>query len=248
MIIYPAIDIKNGKCVRLYQGDPSKETVYGSDPLTVARRWESLGATWLHIVDLDGAFAGRPVHYEVIARIASTLSIPVQVGGGIRNSEDVEKYLEAGISRVIVGTRALKDPEWFSQVCTAYPGRIAAGLDARNGFVAVKGWKNVTSVTVAEVARIWNDLPLAALIYTDIARDGTQRGVNVKATESLLKITRHPVIASGGVASIEDILVLLPLVKEGLNGVIVGRALYTGSLKLEEAIRIVNYHLSGRER
>lgn len=246
MIIYPAIDIKNGRCVRLYQGDPSKETVYGSDPVEVARKWESMGARWLHIVDLDGAFTGRPVHRRIIAEIASTISIPLQVGGGIRSSEDIEGYLEVGVARVIVGTRALQDPEWFSRVCTTYPGLIAAGLDARDGFIAVKGWKDITGVTVEDVARAWNELPLAALIYTDIKRDGTQRGVNVGAVESLLKISRHPVIASGGVSTIEDLRLLLPLVKLGLKGVIVGRAIYTGSLQLDEAIRFVEDQLSRR--
>lgn len=238
MIIYPAIDLRGGKCVRLYQGDPSQETVYDDDPVAMALKWQDLGAKWLHIVDLDGAFEGRPIQHRLIARIVASLQIPVQVGGGIRKTDDIARYLDVGIARVIVGTMALEAPEWFQKVCMQYPGRVAIGIDARSGYIAVRGWKDTTHRKIEDTVETWNDLPISALIYTDIGRDGTQRGVNIDATEALLRITHHPVIASGGVATIKDIRALLPLVKLGLNGVIIGRALYTGALDLSEALNL----------
>lgn len=239
MIIYPAIDIRHGKCVRLFQGDPEKETIYADNPLEIAKRWYAKGASWLHVVDLDGAFSGTTVNRGIVLSIVLNVNVKVQIGGGIRTEEDVRYYLSNGVERVIIGTRAFEDRAWFSELCFKYPYKIALGLDARDGFVAVKGWKESTAISVLDAAKWLEDLPLGAVIYTDISRDGTHRGVNVEATAKLLEVTSHPVIASGGVSSIEDVKKLLPLVENGLNGVIIGRALYDGKVDLEEALRLV---------
>jgi len=237
MIIFPAIDLKNGVCVRLMQGDPERATIYGKDPVAVARHWESKGAEWLHVVDLDGAFTKRPVNGGIIRSIAESLSIPVQVGGGLRTLENIESYISAGIARVILGTAALRDPGMLEEACGRYPGRIALGLDARNGMVAVEGWKEATGTDAVEFVRRFENQPLAAVIYTDIHRDGMQSGVNIEATRRLIESTKIPVIASGGVSTMEDVERLLPLVPLGLLGVITGRAIYEGTLDLGEAIR-----------
>ncbi len=236
MIIFPAIDIKGGLCVRLKQGDPDRATVYGEDPVAVARHWESQGAEWLHVVDLDGAFSKQPVNSVAIKAIARSISIPVQVGGGIRTIENVKDYLDAGVERVILGTAALRDPSMVAEACSLYPGRIALGLDARDGLVAVEGWKEATRTDAVSLVRGFEHLELAAIIYTDIHRDGMQTGVNIEATQRLIQTTRVPVIASGGVSSLGDIMNLLPLVPQGLLGVITGRAIYEGTLDLREAI------------
>ncbi|MCE5335544.1 MAG: 1-(5-phosphoribosyl)-5-[(5-phosphoribosylamino)methylideneamino]imidazole-4-carboxamide isomerase [Desulfobacteraceae bacterium] len=236
MIIFPAIDLKGGVCVRLMQGDPDRATVYGQDPVAVARHWEAQGAEWLHLVDLDGAFSKAPVNNGVILDIARTVSIPVQVGGGIRTLENAEAYLSGGVARVILGTVALRQPELVTQACGAYPGRIALGLDARDGLVAVEGWKESTRTDAVSLVRSFGGLPLAAVIYTDIHRDGMRTGVNIEATRRLMEETGVPVIASGGVSSMDDVESLLPLVPLGLMGVITGRAIYEGTLDLREAI------------
>jgi phosphoribosylformimino-5-aminoimidazole carboxamide ribotide isomerase len=236
MIIFPAIDLKDGLCVRLMQGDPDRATVYGKDPVAVARHWESEGAEWLHLVDLDGAFTKSPVNHLIIRRIADSVSIPVQVGGGIRTVEDADGYLSAGVARVIIGTAALKKPEMLEEACRRYPGAIALGLDARDGRVAVEGWKESTKTDAVSFVLQFKELDLAAVIYTDIHRDGMQTGVNVEATRRLIEMTGMPVIASGGVSTIEDIERLFPLVSLGLLGVITGRAIYEGTLNLREAI------------
>lgn len=236
MIIFPAIDIKDGLCVRLMQGDPGRATVYGKDPAAVARQWESHGAEWLHVVDLDGAFSKQPVNGAAIREIAESVSIPVQVGGGIRTIENAKDYLSAGIARVILGTAALRDPEMVAEACGLYPGRIALGLDARDGLVAVEGWKEATRTDAVSLVRRFEHLALAAVIYTDIRRDGMQTGVNIEATRKLVEATRVPVIASGGVSTLSDVVNLLPLVQLGLLGVITGRAIYEGTLNLREAI------------
>ncbi len=236
MIIFPAIDIKGGLCVRLMQGDPDRATVYGKDPVAVAKNWESQGAEWLHVVDLDGAFSKKPVNSAAIGAIAKSISIPVQVGGGIRTLDNVKEYLSGGVTRVILGTAALRDPEMVAESCALYPGRIALGLDARDGLVAVEGWKEATRTDAVSVVRGFEHLGIAAVIYTDIHRDGMQTGVNIEATQRLLQETSVPVIASGGVSSLGDIKNLLPLVPLGLLGVITGRAIYEGSLDLREAI------------
>lgn len=236
MIIFPAIDLKGGVCVRLMQGDPERATVYGKDPVAVARHWESAGAEWLHVVDLDGAFSKAPVNGAIVREIARSVSIPVQVGGGIRTMETIDSYLSAGLARVILGTAALRNPEILEEACRAYPGRIALGLDARGGRVAVEGWKEATGTDAVSLVRSLGGLALGAVIYTDIQRDGMQTGVNVEATRRLMEATRVPVIASGGVSTLKDIEGLLPLVPLGLLGVITGRAIYEGTLDLREAI------------
>lgn len=237
MIVFPAIDLKDGLCVRLMQGDPKRATVYGRDPVAVARHWEEEGAEWLHLVDLDGAFTKRPVNDLIILEIARSVSIPVQVGGGIRTLENVDRYLLAGVARVIIGTAALRQPEMLQEACGRYPGRIALGLDARDGNVAVEGWKESTRTDAVSLVLKFKDLDLAAVIYTDIQRDGMQTGVNIEATRRLIEKTGAPVVASGGVSTMEDIERLLPLASLGLVGVITGRAIYEGTLNLREAIK-----------
>ncbi len=238
MVIFPAIDLKDGVCVRLMQGDPDRATIYGKDPVAVAKHWEAEGAEWLHLVDLDGAFTKRPVNEPIILEIARSLTIPVQVGGGIRTLENVERYLTLGVARVIIGTAALRQPEMIEEACVRYPGRIALGLDARDGNVAVEGWKESTQTDAVTLVMRFKNLELAAVIYTDIQRDGMQTGVNIEATRRLIEQTGAPVIASGGVSTIEDIERLLPLASIGLLGVITGRAIYEGTLDLREAISL----------
>jgi phosphoribosylformimino-5-aminoimidazole carboxamide ribotide isomerase len=239
MIIFPAIDIKDGRCVRLKQGDPERVTIYGQDPAAVARRWEEEGAQWLHVVDLDGAFSKTPRNREVITSIVDRVSIPVQVGGGIRTLATIKDYLGGGVERVIVGTVALREPQLLGEACTRFPHRIALGIDARNGCVAIEGWKETTGMDAISLVRKFSDLELAAVIYTDIHRDGMQFGVNVEATRNLVESTDLPVIASGGVATLSDVEALLPLVPLGLAGVITGRAIYDGTLVLRDALTLV---------
>jgi len=243
MIIFPAIDIKDGQCVRLMQGDPRRSTVYGNDPAAVARKWEEEGAQWLHVVDLDGAFSSEPRNRGVIASILSAVEIPVQVGGGIRHLETIKEYLEMGVNRVILGTAALRRPELVEEACGIFPGRVALGIDARHGLVAIEGWKENTGTDAVSLVRRFSHLNLGAIIYTDIHRDGMQSGVNIDATRRFLKSIGIPVIASGGVASINDIKALLPLVPLGLVGVITGRAIYDGTLDLREAFAFVKAYL-----
>ena len=236
MIVFPAIDIKDGLCVRLMQGDPDRATVYDRDPVAVARHWEAEGAEWLHLVDLDGAFAKKPVNEAIILGIARSISIPVQVGGGIRTLENVDRYLSSGVARVIIGTAALRQPEMIEEACLRHPHRVALGLDARDGNIAVEGWKESTQTDAVTLVLRFKDLELAAVIYTDIHRDGMQTGVNIEATRRLIERTGASVIASGGVSTMEDIERLLPLASIGLLGVITGRAIYEGTLDLREAI------------
>lgn len=243
MIIYPAIDLKDGQCVRLMQGDPERATVYGSDPGGMARRWQEEGAQWLHVVDLDGAFSSSPKNRLSIQSIIESVTIPVQVGGGIRSLETVDGYMELGLSRVILGTAALKHPEMLREAAGRYPGRIALGVDARGGKVAVEGWKETSRQDAVSLVRQFEGLPLAAVIYTDIHRDGMQTGVNVEATRQLLAETSLPIIASGGVSTLSDIQALFPLIEMGLEGVITGRALYNGTLELKDALDLVRAHL-----
>jgi phosphoribosylformimino-5-aminoimidazole carboxamide ribotide isomerase len=240
MVIFPAIDIRGGRCVRLVQGRADQETVYGDDPAAMGSRWQNEGAAWLHVVDLDGAFGARPQNLEVIRRLRRAVSIPIQLGGGLRSLDVMATYIEAGIDRLILGTAILKDPDLAARALTAYPGRIALGLDAKSGLLAVEGWTETTSRTAIDVARELADLHPAAIIYTDISRDGVKRGVNVEATRTLALATEIPVIASGGVSSIDDITALLPLEPLGVIGVITGKALYDGNLDLKEAIRVAS--------
>ncbi|MGD9764576.1 MAG: 1-(5-phosphoribosyl)-5-[(5-phosphoribosylamino)methylideneamino]imidazole-4-carboxamide isomerase [Candidatus Binatia bacterium] len=245
MLILPAIDLKGGRCVRLLRGDFAAETVYGDDPVAMGRRWVDGGARYLHVVDLDGAVSGAPVNGEAIAALCADLPVPVQVGGGIRTVERAAELLERGAARVIFGTAALEHPEVVEEACRRFAGRVAVGIDARDGQVAVKGWLETTDVTAVELARRCASAGAACVIYTDIARDGTQQGVNVAATRALAEGAGLPVIASGGVGSLHDIAALLPCEAAGVIGVIVGRALYTGAVSLPDAIRLADGPAAG---
>ena len=236
MIIIPAIDIRGGRCVRLLQGDFRRETVYSGDPVDVARRWAAKGAERIHVVDLDGSREGRPVNDAVIGRILSAVDVPIEVGGGIRELGTVDLYLGMGVRWVILGTAALKNRDFVVEACRRHPGRVILGIDAREGKVAVEGWTEATGADVLDVARQYEGMGLAALVYTDIGRDGMESGVNVPATERLARQIGIPVIASGGVAGIGDIDKLMAAACPGILGVITGKALYTGALDLEEAI------------
>ena len=238
MIIFPAVDIRNGKCVRLIQGRADQETVFGDDPVAMGLKWQEAGAQWLHVVDLDGAFTSAPRNFESIRRLRRAVTIPMQLGGGIRTLDTIASYVELGIDRLILGTVVLKDPELVSRACEIYPGQIAIGLDAKDGLVAVEGWTEVSSRPVLDVARDLATLKPAAFIYTDISRDGVKRGVNVEATRSMAEAVEVPVIASGGVSSLQDIQALRPLEPLGVIGVIIGRALYDGLVDLAEAISL----------
>jgi phosphoribosylformimino-5-aminoimidazole carboxamide ribotide isomerase len=233
VIVYPAIDLRGGQCVRLRQGDYARETVFAADPAAVARRWVDQGATWLHLVDLDGARAGRPVHAAGVRAIVAAAGVPCQLGGGLRTDADIETALGWGVARVILGTRALQDPDWCEAVCRRHPGRVALGIDARDGFVATEGWQTTSRVTALELARRAADWPPAAIIFTDIGRDGMLAGPNRDALAALAKAVPVPVIASGGVTTVEDVKALAA---RGLAGAIVGRALYEGRLDLAAAI------------
>ena len=235
MTIYPAIDIRGGQCVRLEQGDYARETIFDADPVAVARRWVAAGAQWLHLVDLDGAKAGRPVNHAVIARIVQAAGVPCQVGGGIRTSADVASVLACGVSRVIIGTKAVQDRAWLAASAQQYPGQLALGVDARDGLVAVEGWLANSDLRALDLAKDCEPLPLAAIIYTDIARDGMLAGPNVPAMAEMARSVRTPVIASGGVSTAADIL---QLAQAGLAGAIVGRALYEGRVDLAELIAL----------
>ena len=233
MQIWPAIDICGGKCVRLQQGDFARETVFGDDPLAMARRWVTAGATRLHLVDLDGARDGQGTNHELIQQIANQSGVPCQLGGGIRDEGTIQKLLDSGLTQLVIGTRALKEPEWFRSVCQQFPGRLAIGVDARDGLVATDGWLETSQMDAVELARTMRDLPVAAIIYTDIARDGMMQGPNLVAMSDMNQATTIPVIASGGVTTIEDVQKLAEL---ELSGCIIGRALYEGTLNLSDAI------------
>lgn len=235
VILYPAIDLRGGRCVRLRQGDYAQETVFSDDPAALARQWVAQGATFLHLVDLDGAREGRPINGPSVRAIVEAAGVPCQLGGGIRSDAALEEVLSWGVARVILGSRALESPEWCQQVARRYPGRIALGVDARDGCVAVHGWLQTSEVLAVELVRRAADWPLAAVIYTDISRDGMMGGVNVEATAALCQEVPHlHVIASGGVSEVND---LLRLQAAGVPGAIIGRALYEGRLDLREALQ-----------
>jgi phosphoribosylformimino-5-aminoimidazole carboxamide ribotide isomerase len=238
MLIIPAIDLKDGKCVRLRQGRADDVTVYSDDPVATGLMWQKAGAQLLHVVDLDGAFSSEPQNLASIQALRQALSIRIELGGGIRTLETLDSYIHLGIDCLILGTAALEDPKLAAHACGDYPGRIAFGLDARDGFLAVKGWTQTSQQNVIEVARDLAKLRPAAFIYTDIARDGVKTGVNIAATRALAEAVDIPVIASGGVSSLKDIEALLPLESAGVIGVITGRALYDGNLDLKEAIAL----------
>jgi len=232
MQVIPAIDLRGGRCVRLQQGDYDRESVFGDDPAAIAEQWADQGAGRIHLVDLDGAKVGRPVNVEAVREILARVDVPCQLGGGVRDEETVAAWLGAGIERVIVGTKALKDPDWFRRICAAYPHRVVLGLDARDGLVATEGWLDVSSVEAAALAEQFDDLPMGGVVYTDISRDGMLQGPNLEATGALARRLKTPVIASGGVGTLEDIAHLAAL---PIAACIVGRALYDGRFRLDEA-------------
>jgi len=237
MIIIPAVDIKNGRCVRLFQGRMDDETVFSDDPAAMARRWEAEGAEIIHVVDLDGAVEKSPQNTDSILEILENISVPVQVGGGIRNEKTIRMYLDLGVKRVIIGTEAIKNPKLVQDSCKAFPNQVVVGIDARDGLVAVEGWTKTTQIKAIDLARRFEDCGVAAINFTDIHRDGMQTGPNIMATKLLAASVSIPVFAAGGVSTIEDIKNLIPLKEVGVVGVITGRALYSGTLNLKEAIK-----------
>ena len=239
MILFPAIDLKDGQAVRLEQGDMARATVFNRDPAAQARAFQTQGFEYLHLVDLDGAFAGKPVNAAAVARILEVVSIPVQLGGGIRDMATIEGWLVKGVERVIIGTAAVRDPALVKEAAKQYPRRVAVGLDARDGKVAVQGWAETSELSVLDIARRFEDAGVSAIIYTDVARDGMLKGLNLDATITLADAVSIPVIASGGLASIEDVKRLLEPRARKLAGAIAGRALYDGRLDVAEALRLI---------
>ena len=241
MLLIPAIDLKDGKCVRLRQGRMEDETVFADDPLEMAQKWVDAGARRLHLVDLNGAFAGKPVNAEVIHRIAEAFpELPIQVGGGIRDEDTVQAYLDAGVQYVIIGTKAVSAPHFVNDLCLEFPGHIIVGLDAKDGKVAIDGWSKLSHHSVIDLAQRFEDDGVEAIVYTDIGRDGMMKGVNVEATAELANAISIPVIASGGVSTLDDVRALAAREDEGIMGAIIGRALYEGTIDLAEANRLVD--------
>ncbi|MCY4486678.1 MAG: 1-(5-phosphoribosyl)-5-[(5-phosphoribosylamino)methylideneamino]imidazole-4-carboxamide isomerase [Deltaproteobacteria bacterium] len=236
MLIIPAIDIKDGRCVRLYQGDMDQETVYYQEPLDAARHLVEEGARMIHVVDLNGAVEGRPVHLSELAGICAESGVAVEVGGGLRTLEAVEQAMAAGVARVVIGTKAYEDPEFLRGACERFPGQVVVGIDARAGKVAVRGWRDDTAMDALELARRCEQDGAARIIYTDISRDGTGAGVNAEQTAQVARAVGIPVIASGGVGSLDDIRALAGFAGDGIEGVIVGRALYNGAFTIAEAM------------
>jgi phosphoribosylformimino-5-aminoimidazole carboxamide ribotide isomerase len=239
VILFPAIDLKNGAVVRLQQGDMARATVFGRDPAAQASAFEQQGFTYLHVVDLDGAVAGKPVNAAAVKRILAGVKIPVQLGGGIRDRRTIDGWLAKGVTRVIIGTAAVRDPTLVKDAARAYPGRVAVGLDARDGKVAVEGWSNISTLSALEVAQRFEDAGVAAIVFTDVNRDGMLEGLNLDATIALADKLSTPVIASGGVASLADVRALLEPTARKLEGAIIGRALYDGRLDAAAAIALV---------
>lgn len=236
MILFPAIDLKDGQCVRLLRGEMNQATVFNDDPADQARRFEQAGCQWLHVVDLNGAFAGKPVNGDAVAGILSSIAMPVQLGGGIRDHATIDYWLEKGVRRVILGTVALRNPQLVREACRRHPGRVVVGIDARSSRVAVEGWAKTADITALELAQRFEDAGVAAIVYTDIDRDGALSGVNVDATAALARALSTPVIASGGVASLDDLKALKKVEDSGIEGVISGRAIYDGRLDLKSAL------------
>ncbi len=238
MIIIPAIDIKEGRCVRLFQGRMESETVFSDNPAAMAKRWESEGAELIHVVDLDGAFKKHPQNLNSIKKIIDSVRAHVQVGGGIRNEKTIKMFLDLGAKRVIIGTEAAQNPKLVMDACKAFPGQIVVGIDSRDGRVAIEGWAKTTQINAVDLAKRFEDCGVAAINFTDIHRDGMQTGPNIDETRRLAEAVSIPVVASGGVSTLEDIKNLLPLREVGVVGIITGRALYSGNLNLKEAIEI----------
>ncbi|MCO5132634.1 MAG: 1-(5-phosphoribosyl)-5-[(5-phosphoribosylamino)methylideneamino]imidazole-4-carboxamide isomerase [Xanthobacteraceae bacterium] len=239
VILFPAIDLKNGQCVRLEQGDMARATVFNLDPAAQARSFEAQGFEYLHVVDLDGAFAGKPINAQAVEAMLKVVTMPVQLGGGIRDLATVEAWLSKGVTRVIIGTAAVRDPAFVRQAAAKFPGRVAVGLDARDGKVAVEGWAETSTVTALDIARRFEDAGVAAIIFTDIARDGLLKGLNLDATIALADSISIPVIASGGLASIADIEAMLEPRAKKLAGAIAGRALYDGRVDPAAALKLI---------
>jgi phosphoribosylformimino-5-aminoimidazole carboxamide ribotide isomerase len=241
MLLIPAIDLKEGKCVRLRQGRMEDDTVFSDDPVAMAARWVEAGARRLHLVDLDGAFAGRPVNAEVVHRISEAFpDLPIQIGGGIRNEETVQSYLDAGVQYVIIGTKAVNEPHFVRDLCLSFPGHIIVGLDAKDGKVAIDGWSKLSKHDVIDMAQHFEQDGVEAIIYTDISRDGMMQGVNVEATVKLAQSINIPVIASGGITSIDDISALCKVADDGIIGAITGRAIYEGTLDFAEGQKLAD--------
>lgn len=237
MLIIPAIDLRNGKCVRLFKGEEGTETVFSESPLEIARQWQDCGAGLIHVVDLDGAFSGEPRNFDIIRGIVNSISARVQVGGGIRNIKTIERYLESGVNRVILGTAVFHNREFLTEVCKRFPQMIAVGIDTKMGRIAVKGWKEVIDLDTESVLNSLESAGVSLVIHTDIDRDGTMGGINLNSIERFVKSSPIPVIASGGLSSLEDIEKLSSLENVGLAGVILGKSIYTGKINLKEAIR-----------
>lgn len=238
MIVIPAVDLKDGRCVRLSQGRMDQESVYSEHPVEMAKHWESKGAERLHMVDLNGAVMGNPFHRSLIKEITRSVQLPIEVGGGIRDLATIEDYLSSGVRWVILGTAAFQNRPLIEEACHRFPGRVILGIDAKGGKVAIQGWNEVVSLGANELIKQFEEMDISAVIFTDIERDGMGIGLNFESTQKLAGSTSIPIIASGGVSRIEDIEHLLELEPDGVIGVVVGRALYTGALDLEEAIRI----------
>ncbi len=241
MLVIPAIDLKDGQCVRLRQGRMDDSTVFGDNPVEMARRWVDGGCRRLHLVDLNGAFAGTPVNGEAVTAIAKEFpGLPIQIGGGIRTLETIEAYVKAGVSYVIIGTKAVKEPEFVKEACAAFPGKVIVGLDAQNGFVATDGWAEVSEVKAVDLAKQFKNDGVSAIVYTDIARDGMMQGVNLESTVELAVEGGIPVIASGGVTNIDDIRNLAKVASKGILGAITGRAIYEGTLDVAESQKLAD--------
>ena len=238
MIIIPAVDIKNGRCVRLLQGRKDEETIFSNDPVKMAMKWNDEGAELIHVIDLDGAFEKSPQNLNSIKKIIESVKAGVQVGGGIRDKKTIRMFIDLGAKRVIIGTEAIKNPKLVKDACKEFPGRIVVGIDARNGMVAIEGWTETTKIKAVDLAKQFEDCGVAAINFTDIYRDGMQTGPNIKETLIIAENVSIPVVASGGVSNIEDIKKLIQLNKFGVTGIITGRALYSGNLNLKEAIEL----------
>ncbi len=237
MIIIPAIDIKDGKCVRLFKGEEEKVTVFSDHPSEVAKEWEDAGAKWIHVVDLDGAFSGKPKNYNVIKSIVDTVSCPVQVGGGIRNIDTIREYVKMGVKRIILGTAAFSDQDFLRNACSEFPQEIAVGIDTKNGKIAVKGWTEVIDQSTQEVMRNLHEVGVSVVLNTNIDRDGTMEGINIDGAREFIEQSPIPVIASGGIATMEDLEKLASIEHLGLYGAILGKSIYTDSINLKEAIQ-----------
>ena len=236
MLIIPAIDLKDGRCVRLFQGEMDKETVYFDNPMEAAEHWLAEGASLIHVVDLNGAVEGRPVHTREVAAVCRRTGLSVELGGGLRSVEAVKAALDLGVARVVFGTAAYENSEFVRELCKLFPGKIVVGIDARQGKVAVKGWVETTAMPAVELAKRCADDGVSRIIYTDISRDGTRAGVNLDETLKIARAVEIPIIASGGISTLDDVRALAPLEKAGVEGVIVGRALYAGSISLRDAM------------